>query len=339
LRDQSGEYAGLFVNEIGTCSGSSLHSISTAKNYFLDVEADGYWTIHIDTPSSANPSNIPQTFSGTNKGYSSFFNTKAGMLKFDSTYSGTSNFIVDLYKDNGEYAGLVANEIGSISISKLINVDRGKYILSVELATGVWTINVSQATTKPFITSISPSSGRCGEEVTIVGEDFGGARGSSYVTFNENKKATKYSSWNDGQITCTVPDGTTTGQVSVTKDVGTSNSVTFTVLPNSTYYFAEGTCRPGFDPYFCIQNPGSTDAAVTLTYMKGDGGTDAQNVTVPKNSRVTVAARDKLGTGDDAAHDFSTTVTCTNGQNIIAERPMYFNYKGIWTGGHDVVGF
>jgi len=23
---------------------------------------------------------------------------------------------------------------------------------------------------------------------------------------------------------------------------------------------------------------------------------------------------------------------------IITERPMYFNYKGAWTGGHDVVG-
>jgi hypothetical protein len=31
-------------------------------------------------------------------------------------------------------------------------------------------------------------------------------------------------------------------------------------------------------------------------------------------------------------------VECTNGQQIIAERPMYFNYKGVWTGGHDVVG-
>ena len=45
-----------------------------------------------------------------------------------------------------------------------------------------------------------------------------------------------------------------------------------------------------------------------------------------------------LGTGNDAAHDFSTKVTCTNGQPIIAERPMYFNYNGVWTGGHDVVG-
>jgi len=58
---------------------------------------------------------------------------------------------------------------------------------------------------------------------------------------------------------------------------------------------------------------------------------------VPKNSRVTVSPRDKLGTGNDAAHDFSTKITSS--QPIIAERPMYFNYNGVWTGGHDVVGY
>ena len=109
--------------------------------------------------------------------------------------------------------------------------------------------------------------------------------------------------------------------------------------PASTFYFAEGTCRPDFDPYLCIQNPGLVDAKVAITYMKGDGTTAGQNLTVPKNTRMTVSPRDILGTGEDAAHDFSARVECINGQQIIAERPMYFNYHGIWTGGHDEVGF
>ena len=112
----------------------------------------------------------------------------------------------------------------------------------------------------------------------------------------------------------------------------------FTVAPITTFFFAEGTSRPGFDPYLCIQNPGSSDADVTITYMKGDGTTDSETLTVPKNSRSTVTVKNKLGEGDDSSHDFSAKVECTNGQNIIAERPMYFNYKGIWTGGNDVVG-
>jgi hypothetical protein len=104
-----------------------------------------------------------------------------------------------------------------------------------------------------------------------------------------------------------------------------------------TFYFAEGSCRPGFDPYFSILNPGGTDAQVTITYMKGDGTTDTQAVTVAKGSRATVAVKDKLGVGDDDAHDFSAKVACWNEQDILVERPIYFDYQGL-TGGSDVVG-
>ena len=62
--------------------------------------------------------------------------------------------------------------------------------------------------------------------------------------------------------------------------------------------------------------------------MKGDGTTGEQELDVTANSRSTVVVKDTLGSGDDAAHDFSAKVECTNGQEIIAERPMYFNYKG-----------
>jgi hypothetical protein len=113
-------------------------------------------------------------------------------------------------------------------------------------------------------------------------------------------------------------------------------------VPGSTFYFAEGTCRPGFDPYICIQNPGSADAAIVITYMKGDSRTQAQSLSVPRNSRYTVRVKDVLGEGNDSAHDFSAKVQCTNSQKVIAERPMYFNYQGYtqlnWNGGHDVVG-
>jgi len=108
--------------------------------------------------------------------------------------------------------------------------------------------------------------------------------------------------------------------------------------PRQTWFFAEGTCRPGFAPYICIQNPGGSDAAVRVTYMLGNGKTAVQNVNVAHNSRYTVVVKQALGKGDDAAHDFSAKVETTNGATVVAERPMYFNYKGNWTGGHDVVG-
>jgi hypothetical protein len=115
------------------------------------------------------------------------------------------------------------------------------------------------------------------------------------------------------------------------------NAVSF-VRP-STYYFAEGSTRPGFEPYLCIQNPGQADADVTITYMLGDGSVQEQYLGVDAGSRATVPVASILGSADDAAHDFSAVVTCTNGQVIVAERPMYFSYgpEG-WTGGHCVVG-
>jgi hypothetical protein len=108
--------------------------------------------------------------------------------------------------------------------------------------------------------------------------------------------------------------------------------------PGKEFYFAEGTCRPGFDPYICLQNPSNSRASVALTYMRGDGTTADQGVAVPAHSRVTVQPKEVLGSADDAAHDFSTRVVCTSGEGIVAERPMYFNYKSNWTGGHDVMG-
>ena len=108
--------------------------------------------------------------------------------------------------------------------------------------------------------------------------------------------------------------------------------------PSGSWYFAEGTCRPNFEPYLCIQNPGSAASSVKITYMKGDGKTVVQTLTVGKRSRSTVRVKGVLGEGDTPAYDFSCKVETTNGQNIIVERPMYFNYSGNWTGGHDVMG-
>jgi hypothetical protein len=111
-----------------------------------------------------------------------------------------------------------------------------------------------------------------------------------------------------------------------------------TATPSSTFYFAEGTCRPGYETYLCVQNPGASEAKVSITYMMGDGSTKQVRLGVAAASRTTVRPKDTLGEGDDAAHDFSCKVETTNGTGIVVERPTYFVYDGRWTGGHDVMG-
>jgi hypothetical protein len=115
-----------------------------------------------------------------------------------------------------------------------------------------------------------------------------------------------------------------------------------TPYPKSDWFFAEGTARPGFATYVCIQNTSDKAADVKILYLKGDGTTSAETVKVPAASRSTISANDFLGTGDDASHDFALRVTATNTAPVVVERPMYFNYgaggEGGWTGGHDTMG-
>jgi hypothetical protein len=101
--------------------------------------------------------------------------------------------------------------------------------------------------------------------------------------------------------------------------------------PASTYYFAEGTTRPGFDEWICIQNSGDADANVTLTYMLETGANIENTLLVPAHSRSTVNVNAAVGPD----HDVSARVTAD--RFIVAERPMYFDYYD-WTGGHCTVG-
>jgi hypothetical protein len=109
--------------------------------------------------------------------------------------------------------------------------------------------------------------------------------------------------------------------------------------PKTTWYFAEGTTRPNFATFLCLGNPTDKQASVLVTYMRGDGITQQQAATVPPLSRTTLCVNDALGAADDAAHDTAMIVEVTNGVGIVAERPMYFNYMGTWTGGTDAMGY
>ncbi|MDZ7343633.1 MAG: DNRLRE domain-containing protein, partial [candidate division KSB1 bacterium] len=74
----------------------------------------------------------------------------------------------------------------------------------------------------PSITSFTPSSGPVGTEVTIFGSGFSGTTG---VAFN-GTAATSFSVISFTQLRATVPNGATSGKISVTNNVGTATSAT-----------------------------------------------------------------------------------------------------------------
>jgi poly-gamma-glutamate synthesis protein (capsule biosynthesis protein) len=99
-----------------------------------------------------------------------------------------------------------------------------------------------------------------------------------------------------------------------------------------TWYFAEGTTRPGFEEWICLYNPERSDATATLTFMSGGGELRKLDVGVPAERRQTVFVNDVVGPGVDVSCEVTSL------SPLVAERPMYFTYKGSERGGHICAG-
>ncbi len=103
------------------------------------------------------------------------------------------------------------------------------------------------------------------------------------------------------------------------------------------YYFAEGSTRDGFEEWLTLQNPNSFAITVNATYQLGsDQGPPVQKgYVVEAGRRSTVSVAAEVGSGRDVS------VRLTSTADFLAERPMYFRYRGFgadWSGGHCVIG-
>ncbi len=100
----------------------------------------------------------------------------------------------------------------------------------------------------------------------------------------------------------------------------------------SRLYFAEGYTGPGFQEYLCLGNAGDGTAHATINYLFNDGTSGGQGIEMAPASRATL----DVNSGAGPYREVSTIVR--SDAPLMAERPMYFNYAGIWTGGHDAAG-
>ncbi len=102
--------------------------------------------------------------------------------------------------------------------------------------------------------------------------------------------------------------------------------------PATDFYFAEGYTGDGFEEWLCLMNPGTaTDAHVTYIFADGSDPLTV-DYHLAAASRATVNVNAAVGAGRDVSMHVNAAGP------IVAERPMYFNYRGAWTGGHDVIG-
>lgn len=114
--------------------------------------------------------------------------------------------------------------------------------------------------------------------------------------------------------------------------------------PMTTFYFAEGTVRPGFAEFITLQNVREEDAPTHLTFQASDDGGGAialspYSVSLLPRSRLTVNVNDLVAAQGITA-PVNVSVQVTSEKKILAERPLYFNtgLAGGVDGGSDVIG-
>jgi hypothetical protein len=155
------------------------------------------------------------------------FDPTSGPFGTSVTINGT-NFIgaTDVHFFNDQDAGFVVNSDTMISATVPLGATTGAISVTTPGGTIPSAGNFTVTIPEPTITSFSPSSGLVGTSVTINGTNFTGAtavrfNGTAATSFNVNSAI---------MITATVPNGATTGQISVETPGGTANSaLNFTV--------------------------------------------------------------------------------------------------------------
>ena len=110
----------------------------------------------------------------------------------------------------------------------------------------------------------------------------------------------------------------------------TSNSIS---APAGGWYLPEGYTGGDFKTYVLVQNPGITDATVTMDFQLPSPNTaPSKTYTVKPGTRMTVLLNDLEGlSGTDVSTKVSSNVP------VVVERAMYFDYYGK-DGGTDCVG-
>jgi hypothetical protein len=103
-----------------------------------------------------------------------------------------------------------------------------------------------------------------------------------------------------------------------------------TTIPevSKSWFLAEGS-TVGFSAYVLIQNPNSSPAAVTLTFISQNGSIKTYSETVSAFSRTTVPIHREV------PDTFSVSTRIEASLPIIVERAMYFNNNAA---GHDSIG-
>ena len=143
---------------------------------------------------------------------------------------------------NGTNAGMASNwSAGSIAVFVPSGATTGPVVVTVG---GITSNPVNFTVTPvPSITSVSPTSGVAGAQVTLSGSGFGSAQGTGALWLGTAKAGVV--SWSDTQILATVASNATSGNAQVQQGGAWSNSVPFSVNTATILTVVPATGLPG----------------------------------------------------------------------------------------------
>jgi hypothetical protein len=112
--------------------------------------------------------------------------------------------------------------------------------------------------------------------------------------------------------------------------------------PSATWYLAEGATHSGFDLFYLLQNPGSTETQVRVRYLRPSGAPLEKTYRLAPTSRtniwVNVEEFDGLGAAL-ASTDVSAVIESLDVTPIIVERALYLSSAGrLFNAGHESAG-
>ena len=110
------------------------------------------------------------------------------------------------------------------------------------------------------------------------------------------------------------------------------HNVVGTSSPATDWLFAEGNTLSTFQMWLTVQNPNDVDAHLSFRYLTDQGKVIDVKRTVGPRSRWTEDVLSDVGDSQNFSTEIQSDVP------IVCERPMYFDYKGKWSGGHDAMG-
>jgi len=258
------------------------------------------------TALSANDFTVPPVITA--------FSPASGLVATEITITGANFTGITSVKINGTAAAYLVDSSTQIRANVPSGSTTGKLSVTNSIGTGLSVNDFTVIPPTPIVSSFTPASSLTGVEITITGNHFLNA---SSVKFNTTP-ATIFTVDSNTQIRATVPNGATTGKISVTTTGGTGlSAANFTVIP-------VGPAISSFTPLI-----GAVGTQVTITGVNFIGatavqfnGTAATTFTVDSDVQVRVnvpsgATTGKIGvTGPGgtglSADDFTMTPIITS---------------------------